>query len=71
VSPAGGEIGIGHFSYAAEGHGAIIRFDLHGDWIRLGGFRCGDWRGKGSSRSSGTFATDDIGLGSDVSCWRD
>jgi hypothetical protein len=36
VSPAGGEVGIGYFGYAGEGHDFIIRFGLHGYWMLLG-----------------------------------
>jgi hypothetical protein len=34
LSPAGGEVGVGYFFYAGEGHFLIIRFGVHGDWIR-------------------------------------
>jgi hypothetical protein len=36
VSPTGGEVGIGYFGYAGEGHDFIIRFGLHGYWMLLG-----------------------------------
>ena len=36
LSPAGGEVGIGEFAYAGEGHSWIIRFGLHKDLMRIG-----------------------------------